>query len=145
MLDSISQIFTRDLNRLKKEITSYSDENLLWETNQKVSNSSGNLCLHLIGNLNHFIGTILGNSEYIREREVEFSAKHIPIKDLLSQIDNTILVVDQTLSNLSEKDLKSPFPIEVFGHEMTTEFFLLHLSSHLNYHLGQINYHKRLM
>ncbi|MDF1672132.1 MAG: DUF1572 family protein [Vicingaceae bacterium] len=144
MTKSLTQLFERDLEALKNEINSYSNENNLWITNSNINNSGGNLCLHLIGNLNHFIGDALGNTGYIRQRELEFSAKNIPVAEMSKQIDDVKGVVKQIISGLSQEDLNSAFPIEVFGHEMTTEFFLLHLSTHLNYHLGQINYHRRL-
>ncbi len=123
----------------------YEDESSLWITKEGISNSAGNLCLHLIGNLNHFIGALLGNTGYIREREKEFSLKYIPIKDLVSSIENTIITVKKSLTKLSAIDFEKNFPVEVFGKPLTTGFMLLHLATHLNYHLGQINYHRRLL
>lgn len=144
MTKSLTQLFERDLNALKKEINSYANENNLWVTNSNINNSGGNLCLHLIGNLNHFIGDTLGNTGYVRQRELEFSAKNISVSEMSKQIDEVNEIVKTVISQLSQEDLNSAFPIDVFGHEMTIEFFLLHLSTHLNYHLGQINYHRRL-
>ncbi len=145
MTKSLTQLFERDLEALKKEINLYSNENNLWITNSNINNSAGNLCLHLIGNLNHFIGATLGNTGYVRQRELEFSAKNIPVAEMSNQIDDVKGTVKQIISGLSQEDLNSAFPIEVFGHEMTTEFFLIHLTTHLSYHLGQINYHRRLI
>ena len=110
-----------------------------------VKNSAGNLCLHICGNLQHFIGATLGNSGYIRKRDAEFSRKNVPAKLLVDEIETTIKVVEKTLNELKEEDLQNTFPINVFGYEMTTGFFLVHLAGHLNYHLGQINYHRRLL
>jgi uncharacterized damage-inducible protein DinB len=143
--DSLIEIFERDLNKLIAEINAYKDENSLWLVKEGISNSAGNLCLHLAGNLNHFIGATLGNSGYVREREKEFSLKNIPRKELVSSIEKTIPVVKNTLSKLSAADLEKTFPIEVFGKPLTTGFLLLHLTTHLTYHLGQINYHRRLL
>jgi uncharacterized damage-inducible protein DinB len=143
--DSLIEIFERDLNKLIVEINLYEDESSLWIIKEGISNSAGNLCLHLIGNLNHFIGALLGNTGYIREREKEFSLKYIPIKDLVSSIENTIVNVKKSLIKLTAVDLEKNFPVEVFGKPLTTEFMLLHLATHLNYHLGQINYHRRLL
>ena len=139
------QIFLRDLNKLKTEITSYKDENKIWEVNGEIKNSAGNLCLHVCGNLQHFIGEVLGNSGYVRKRDEEFSRKNVPVEELMKEIDTTIFVVGQTLKKLDEKKLDEIFPINVFGYEMTTGYFLIHLTTHLNYHLGQINYHRRLL
>ena len=143
--ESLIEIFERDLNKLKAEIDLYKDESSLWIVKEGIGNSAGNLCLHLMGNLNHFIGAVLGNSGYIREREKEFSLKNIPRQQLIASIENTIPIVTETLHSLTEADLEKHFPIEVFGKPMKTDFFLLHLTTHLAYHLGQINYHRRLL
>jgi len=145
MINSITQLITRDLGRLKKEINAYTDELLLWKIDKEVKNSGGNLCLHLVGNLNHYIGHILGNTDYVRNREKEFNAKNIPVDELSQQLDDTIKVVEQVFATLSQEDMNSTFPIEVLGYEMTIEYFLIHLSGHINYHLGQISYHRRLV
>lgn len=145
MIDSLKQIFIRDLNILKKEISSYDVEKKLWVVENEINNSAGNLCLHLIGNLNHFIGATLGNTGYIRKRDLEFSLKNVPVAEMVRQIDEIIITIETILSSLSNNDLKKKYPLEVFGDEMTTEFFLIHLSTHLSYHLGQINYHRRLI
>ena len=145
MIETLSQLFLRDLDKLKIEISSYRDEKKIWAISGEVKNSAGNLCLHLCGNLQHFIGAVLGNSGYIRNRDAEFSRKNVPINELLSEIDNTTKAVEQTLRELKEDDLQKIYPINVFSYEMTTEYFLTHLTSHLNYHLGQINYHRRLL
>ncbi|WP_462220804.1 DinB family protein [Ferruginibacter sp.] len=142
---SLIEIFDRDLNKLITEINLYKDEERLWIIKDGIGNSAGNLCLHLIGNLNHFIGAILGNTGYVREREKEFSLKNIPRKNLVQSIENTITVVRESLSKLSAADFEKLFPLEVFGKPLTTGFMLLHLTTHLAYHLGQINYHRRLL
>lgn len=145
LLSTLADIFTRDLRRLKSEMELYQNEADIWRTENQISNSAGNLCLHLIGNLNAFIGAALGNTNYVRNRALEFSEKGVPRTELLNKIDETILVVNQTLQQLSEDDLKKDFPVLVFDEKTTTEFFLVHLSTHLTYHLGQINYHRRLL
>ena len=143
--DNLSQLFERDLEKLKTEITAYTNEPDLWIIQEGILNSAGNLSLHLVGNLKHFVGKMLGNIPYERQRDKEFSDKNISASILLNSIDETIEAVKQTLENLSEDAIKKIFPSNVFGYEMTTEYFLLHLLAHLNYHLGQINYHRRLL
>ena len=145
MIKILIQLFDRDLEKLKTEITSYNDENKMWEFNGEIKNSGGNLCLHICGNLQHFIGSVLGNSGYKRNRDAEFSRKNVPLDEMIEEIDQTTLIVKNTLSELDENKLGETYPINVFGNEMTTGFFLAHLSTHLNYHLGQINYHRRLL
>jgi len=145
MTESVKSLFTRDLNQLKKEIESYQNEEAIWKIDKDILNSAGNLSLHLVGNINHFIGAILGNSGYVRNRELEFSLKNILKTELILQIEKTIEVVHSSLDQLSEEDLKKEYPIQALGYPMTTEYFLIHLFGHLNYHLGQINYHRRLL
>lgn len=139
------ELFERDLNKLKTEISSYKNENNLWIIEKSISNSAGNLCLHLLGNLNHFVGAVLGSSGYVREREKEFSSKNIPCDKLVSEIENLLERIKQTIGKLNQEDFERNYPINVFQKEMTTGFFMIHLATHLNYHLGQINYHRRLL
>jgi ethanolamine utilization protein EutA (predicted chaperonin) len=101
--------------------------------------------LHLIGNLNHFIGAQLGNSGYIRQRELEFSLKNVPVAKLKEEIEITKELVKYALLKLKNDDLINEYPLNVFGAPMSTQYFLVHLTTHLAYHLGQINYHRRLL
>ena len=142
---TLISIFNRDLTKLKTEIELYENEANLWLVEKSIANSAGNLCLHLTGNLRAFIGAQLGNSGYVRHRELEFSSKDIPKAELIRQIEETIMVVSQTLNKLTEEDLNREYPIVVFAEKMTTGYFLVHLATHLGYHLGQINYHRRLL
>ncbi len=143
--DTLIEIFERDLNRLINEIDLYKDESDLWKVKEGISNSGGNLCLHLLGNLNHFIGATLGNSGYIRNREAEFSLKDIPASELTDNIRSTIPVVTQTIRGLDDDLWEKEFPLLVFGKPTSTEYMLVHLAAHLSYHLGQINYHRRMI
>lgn len=143
--DALIEIFERDLLKLKEEISLYTDEKKLWIIEKNISNSAGNLTLHLIGNLNHFIGATLGNTGYVRKRDKEFSDKNISRNELLKSINNTILIVTNTINNLTLADFENDFPIEKHGKIVKTDFMLLHLLSHFEYHLGQINYHRRLL
>ncbi len=145
MIETLSQLFLRDLEKLQTEISSFKDEKNIWKISREIKNSSGNLCLHLCGNLQHFIGAVLGNSDYVRNRDAEFTRRNVPVRDLVAEIELTVQVVEKTLKELKEDDLQKTYPINVLGFEMSTEFFLTHLTTHLNYHLGQINYHRRLL
>ena len=145
MTESLNKVMQRNLQQLKKEMSAYANEKDLWSMAGEIPNSAGNLCLHLCGNLQHFIGTVLGNSGYIRQREAEFSTKDVPVDELLSLIDTTMDVVSKTLDNLDSEMLAKDYPEKVFTSPMTIEYFLIHLASHLGYHLGQINYHRRLL
>ena len=145
LTDTLIALFQRDLNKIIEEINMYKAESNLWKVEGTITNSAGCLCIHLIGNLNHFIGAILGNSGYIRQRDLEFSIKDIPRSELIAQIKNTTVVIENTLESLTASDLQSAYKLQVFNEVMTTEYFLVHLNTHLSYHLGQINYHRRLI
>lgn len=145
LTNTLILLFERDLNKLISELNLYQNEVNIWKIENKISNSAGNLALHLIGNLNSYIGKEIGKTEYIRNRELEFSLKNIPRKELIHKIEKTILVVKISLEMIKEEELKNEYPILVFSQKTTTEYFLVHLTTHLAYHLGQINYHRRLI
>lgn len=139
------ELYERDLDKLRTEIESYANEADMWKTAEGIPNSGGNLCLHINGNLQHFIGAILGNSGYVRDRDSEFANKNIARDEMLATIDKTKAVVVETLAKLTDEDFAKTYEIEVFGGPITTGYFITHLTTHLNYHLGQINYHRRLL
>ncbi len=141
----IGELIERDLGKLKEEIEMFRNEADLWKTEGEITNSAGTLCLHLAGNLRHFFGAVLGGTDYVRDRDVEFSARGISRADLLAGIEAACADVARTITMLEDEDLERNYPIEVYGHPMTTAFFLTHLTTHLGYHLGQINYHRRLL
>ncbi|HHM02932.1 MAG TPA: DinB family protein [Caldithrix abyssi] len=143
-LNELKQLFMRDLERLGAEVSAYAGESLLWHVRGDIANSGGNLCLHLCGNLRHYVGHVLGGSDYRRDREHEFAARDIPLETLKQEIAATQREVGQTLDKLEEEQLSAVYPEKVLGYEMSTGYFLIHLYGHLNYHLGQINYHRRL-
>lgn len=145
MTDELIKIFERDLKKLKSEISLFAMEEHIWLISGNINNSAGNLCLHICGNLKHFIGHVLGGTDFNRERQKEFSQKNVPLEELIINIDETLIVVISVLKEFDSSKLKNIYPVNVFNNEMTTEFFLIHLATHLNYHLGQINYLRRLM
>ncbi|MDX6181965.1 DinB family protein [Flavobacterium sp. Fl-77] len=145
LIETLKSLFDRDLNKLKSEIEAYQDESKIWAIDKNIANSAGNICLHLIGNINAYIGAEIGKTGYNRNRPLEFSSKDIPKSELIRKIEDTISVVNNALDSLTEADLAASYPQIVFEKEMTTGFFLVHLSTHLAYHLGQINYHRRLV
>jgi uncharacterized damage-inducible protein DinB len=140
----LNTFFQRELERLKVEIALFSNEEDLWKIRDGISNTAGNLALHLVGNLNHFIGATLGDTGYVRERELEFSNKNVPAPVIIDDIDKTMGMVKNVLSNLSDEDLEKDYPLEKSFGKVSTAYLLIHLITHLNYHLGQINYYRRL-
>lgn len=145
MIATLKVLFNRDLKRLITEIEQYNIEADIWKVKGQIINSAGNLCLHLVGNLNTYIGKELGKTDYIRNREFEFSSKNVPRQELIKKVENTIEIINQTLNNLDENFLATEYPILVFDNKTSIEYLLVHLTTHLTYHLGQINYHRRLI
>ena len=147
LIETLKDLYNRDIKKLRTEIESYGDDAAMWKVSGEIPNSGGNLALHLVGNLKSFIGAQLGSSGYVRARDLEFSNKDTPRAELLQMIDETAEVVAATLDKLTTDQLEQVYPIVVFADRtepMTTLWFLVHLATHLNYHLGQINYHRRL-
>ncbi|NII28291.1 DinB family protein [Pseudoflavitalea sp. X16] len=139
------QLFEQGLNKLTEEINAYPDDASLWVVKEGINNSGGNLCMHLAGNLQHFLGAVLNDSGYVRNREGEFKVKNIAKAKLLNEIENTKTAVKDTLEQVSRKQLDKNYPLPINGEMVNTEYFLVHLLAHLNYHIGQINYHRRLL
>tara|TARA_R110000868_G_scaffold322444_1_gene583377 strand:- start:148 stop:594 length:447 start_codon:yes stop_codon:yes gene_type:complete len=145
LLETILLLFERDLNKLITEIELYKNEDNIWRVDKNISNSAGNLTLHLIGNLNTYIGKEIGKINYVRNRELEFSQKNIPRQELIKNLKDTINVVSNSLLTFPVHELENEYPILVFTEKTSTVYFLIHLTTHLSYHLGQINYHRRLI
>ncbi|MEO8648135.1 MAG: DinB family protein [Acidobacteriota bacterium] len=143
MIDILNELYKRDLGKLRDEIAAYENEDAIWKTGGAITNSAGNLCLHLVGNLNAFIAAELGGSGYARDRDLEFSDKDVPRSELLKKVDDTILAVATALEKVNPDDLEKEYPKVVLTGPMTTGQFLTYLTTHLSYHLGQINYHRR--
>lgn len=145
LTNTLIPLFERDLNRVINELNQYRQEMKIWSVQCNISNSAGNLTLHLIGNLNTYIGKEIGKTMYERNRELEFSQKDIPRQQLVDQLADTIVVIKNSLRTLTDEDLKKEYPVLVFSEMTSTEYLLVHLTTHLAYHLGQINYHRRLI
>ena len=136
-------LYQKDLSLLRDEIEKYPSEDKLWIVTEGISNSAGNLAIHIVGGLNHFIGTILGNTGYVRQRDLEFSLKDVPREKILDDIVQTSQMVSDVISQIS--DFEDDYPHEFLGQRPKISSMLLHLYGHLNYHLGQVNYHRRLL
>lgn len=145
LTETLASIFQRDLTNLYSEIEQYKSEDKLWVTERSIANPAGNLCLHLVGNLKTYIGAELGGFSYVRNRELEFSLKNVPKAELLAMVAETRTIVEETLRKLPANTFQEEYPMLVFAEKTSTEFFLIHLAAHLSYHLGQINYHRRLL
>lgn len=137
--------FERDLQLLRRELEAYPDEAGLWVLPAGITNSAGTLTLHLCGNLRHFVGAKLGGTGYVRDRPAEFSLRNVPRAELVAGIDAARRDVGDTLTRLTAADLDREFPEPVGGVRLNTGDFLMHLLAHALYHIGQVDYHRRVV
>lgn len=142
--NDLAALFHRDLTRLVEQLGAFPADDALWQRRGS-TNTPGNLVLHLEGNLREFIGRQLGRLNYTRDRPSEFGAAGITITELVRRIEDVRTLVSSTLTKLDPQDLEKPYPENVLGVPLTTGAFLIHLYGHLNYHLGQIDYLRRML
>ena len=145
MIESLRALYHRELDQLSSEITQYPDEASIWLVAPGIANSAGNLALHIVGNLNTFLGVPLAKTDYVRDREFEFGGKDVPREQLVKMINSLKDILDKGFDSIKDEDLSEVFPIKIWPEEKTIEFALLRLLSHASYHLGQVNYHRRLV
>ncbi len=143
--DALRVMLLRELRALDREIAAYPDDESVWATPSGISNSAGTLVLHLAGNLRHFIGAVLGESGYMRNREAEFSTKGLSREELRAEVQAAITDLDRVMDRMGEAQLEALYPLPIAERRVRTADFLLHLAVHLGYHLGQIDYHRRLL
>ena len=144
MIQDLKTVLLRDLASLRREIEQYPDDASLWRPLPGTANPGGNLALHLAGNLRFFVGAQLGKVHYVRDREREFAVRDLPRAEVLEEIDAAARAVETTLGSLDPVVLEQEFPVPMGGQRLGTRHFLFTLCSHLAYHLGQVNYHRRL-
>lgn len=139
------ELYLQHLDFVKDEISLYKNEEDIWKLVDGINNTPGNLCLHICGNLNHFFGATIGKDGYIRDRDKELSGKNVKRDELIKGIEKTKEMITKVFDKLNENDLNLPYPEIYFGENATTGYVVSRLIAHLNYHLGQINYHRRIL
>ncbi len=143
MLLEVTAVLMRDLAGLRSQVELYTDDDALWREVPGLPNTGGTLALHAVGNLRHYVGALLGNTGYLRDREAEFAARGVPRAVILSRISAAETELGATLEGLESSELEATYPDQVAGHNFTTGLWLIHLATHLAYHLGQLDYHRR--
>ncbi len=146
MLNNIlANFYERDIRKLIEEINLFKNEENIWRTAGSVKNSCGNLVLHIIGGMNYLIGTTLAQTKYVRNREQEFIQKNIDRNELVEQLEALILMINQTLNALTAEQMEAEYPIFFDKPKTSVTYVLVQLLVHLNYHLGQVNYLRRVL
>ncbi len=144
-MEAILQAYEAALDRLEAELAAYGREENLWKVTGQINNSGGNLILHLVGNLNHFIGAQLGDTGYVRDRPAEFADKNVPRQELTTRIASTRAMLRDVLARFSNDDLNRIVEAPALDEPASLERWILHLLGHLHYHLGQLSYHRRIV
>jgi hypothetical protein len=145
MTDDIRRVLVRELEALAREVELFPDDESLWRTPPGVTNSAGNLALHACGNLNHFVGAVLGGTGYVRRRDAEFSTRSGRRADVAQKVRETAAVVSTVLPRLARDVLDAQYPEPHDGVQLPCRAFLLHLCVHLAFHLGQAGYLRRAL
>ena len=146
MLNNIlANFYERDIRKLIEEVNLFKNEEDLWKTAGSVKNSCGNLVLHVIGGMNYLIGTTLAHTKYVRNREQEFIQKNVKRTELISQLEALIIIINQTLNALTAEQMEAEYPIFFDKPKTSVTYVLVQLLAHLNYHLGQVNYLRRVL
>lgn len=143
ILTSFRTLLVRDLEAMIREIEAYPDEASVWRLPLGINNSAGTLALHCAGNLHHFIGTVLGGCDYRRDRDAEFADRDLPKSEIVARLQQSRAAVEKTLSGVTEEVMEGDFPEPIGGHRQPAVRALAHIATHLAYHLGQVDYHRR--
>lgn len=147
IIDALRRVILRDLDACIAEVEAYPDDASLWRTIPGLTNSGGMLARHLAGNLHHFIGVQLGTAKYQRDRAEEFTARSeppMPRAAVVSELRAARAAVDAALVSLDDDALAAEYPEPVGGFRLGSLRFVVHLAAHLGYHLGQMDYHRRV-
>ena len=145
MIEELKTVLLKDLASLRREVEQYPDDASLWRPLPGIANPGGNLALHLAGNLQFYVGEQVGHSGYVRHRDWEFEARGLPRTRVLQEIDAAAKAVEEALTAMDPAILDQESPSTMGGKKVTGGLFLLHLCDHLGYHLGQLNYHRRMI
>ena len=142
---AIAAVISRELKTIERELNAYQNDEQVWALPAGLPNSGGTLALHAAGNLRHFIGTVLGGGSYVRDRDAEFSRRGVPRAELIDGLQQAEKAVRDTLTSMDPARLSEPYPLPVFNRRIDTGEYLTHLATHLAYHAGQLDYHRRVV
>lgn len=115
----------------------------LWWKPNAASNSTGNLLLHLAGNVRQWIIAGVGEMPDTRIRHTEFEAdggQDAPA--LLSRLHDTLQEADAILARISQAELAAPRTIQ--GIDVTVMEAIYHVVEHFSAHVGQLIYITKL-
>ena len=137
-------VFDRELGLLEEEIAAYRDDADLWTTIGAQKNAPATLAIHVVGGLNAMVGASLGNTGYIRDRDLEFSRRGVSRDDVIQMIRYCRDTIVPIIAGLDDDSLAGihPGPVPPALKGITTQRFLMHLLWHVGWHRGHIYYHR---
>jgi uncharacterized damage-inducible protein DinB len=145
--ESIGAAFASEYRWRAAELHKWVDplsEAQFWRNPFTYGNCVGHLVLHLTGNLNYYIGARIAGTDYVRNRDLEFSEPRKPPKtDVLRKFDETIAMVIATIEKQTEADWTAPYSAEREPEAKNRVTLVLRCASHLYHHVGQIIYLSR--
>lgn len=141
----LNRLLLRELATFRREVELFPDDATLWQTVPGITNSAGNLALHIAGNLRHFIGANLGDTGYVRNRDAEFGTKGGTRASVVAELEAAEADVAGTLARLDDAALARRYANGPKGVDVTTLRWLIHLASHAAFHLGQAGYLRRII
>ena len=119
------------------------DQQVWWRPNES-SHAIGNLVLHLVGSTRFYIGHVVGGSDFVRDRDSEFTERReLPRMELRLRLDHAVAEADDVLAALDPAALvetadRAPKPatkMEIIGLQL----------AHFAAHTGQIAYASKLI
>jgi uncharacterized damage-inducible protein DinB len=137
LAETLSRLLVRELEGFGRELELFPDDESVWRTVPGVANSAANLALHVAGNLQYYVGAVLGGTGYVRDREAEFRRRSGPRSGVVREIRTAIRVVQDVLRDLPAERLALEYPEPVDDLAFRTDRFLFHLCTHAAFHLGQ--------
>ena len=145
LLQNLKALYLREISTLGRELDLYPDDASVWKELPGLPNPAGTLFLHLAGSLQHFFGATFGHTGYVRDRAAEFSRRGVPRSEIRQELSGARQGVLAGFANLTENHLGQLFPVRYADGEFSTRLTLLQFLTHLAYHLGQIDYHRRVV
>jgi hypothetical protein len=142
---AIAAVIIRELRTIERELSAYPSEELVWALPPGLPNSAGTLALHAAGNLRHFVGTVLGGGSFVRDRDAEFSRRNVSRAELIEGLREAERAVRDTLPSIDAARFDEPYPLAVATRRVNTGEFIAHLATHLAYHVGQLDFHRRVV
>lgn len=145
MQNDFTIFISRGIEAIITELQQYKNEEDVWKVSGEIKNSGGNLALHINGSISHFVGAVMAGNGYIRNRDAEFTDRNIPREKIIAALNSTKAMCTEFIHRQSPEFFTAIFPLTTFGDNRSNHYVLMQMVTHLQYHLGQINYHRRLM